>query len=100
MANVVITSENTGFKFDFGNYAGVNDCAKKSCFTKADVTLHLKNDNSYVDFKMRGSTMLCLTFDSENTNTNYKIVDSVDGQQPSSQDDLFEKLCTAKNTIN
>lgn len=44
--------------------------------------------------------MLCLTFDTNNENSNLMIVDSVDGQQPSSQDDLFEKLCTAKNSLS
>lgn len=97
MAKVVITKTGNSVDVVFNDYAGhPNINAKCRSYDIRDIVeIELAFDESHVVVMMRdahGNNTWPITYDSSYTGEDYFIVDSIDGNTPSSNEDLFNKL--------
>ncbi len=104
MANVVITSDNSSVFIDNGVYAGTEGALgviqKKATFDKSDIRriALAPSDANVTVWLVEHGVAFILSFDGA---TGTMQVDSVDGETPSSNSDLYDKLIALKrNCLN
>jgi hypothetical protein len=89
MANIVITTTTNSIKVDFGAYAG-GGIPKKATYNKDHIVkFTLEPSDAYVTAINDGELPWLLAY---TATTNCLIVDSIDGNTPSSNSDLYDKL--------
>jgi len=97
MANIVITKSGNSIIVDFGVYVNSADVdGRKASYKVEDISIiWIEKDDSRLVVKMKDAITTRewpLTHDDTYQGNELFIVDTVDGVQPSSMDDLFDKL--------
>lgn len=86
MANIVITSTTNSIKIVWNNQA---EQWSKECWHKSSAHFCLEKNNLFIQAIEDNGTSIALSFDGA---TGTKQVDSVDGVEPTSNSDLYDKL--------
>ena len=94
MANIVITKTGNIINVDFGNYVvSSNVDGKKASYQVSDISIvWLEKDESIVHVKMKDSITTRDWRLSFEATPDAFIVDSIDGVQPTSNQDLMDKI--------
>jgi hypothetical protein len=88
MANISVVSTTNSIKVDFGDYAS-SVGVTKGIWRKDKVRFNLRSDFIEVIAQNENGFGVVYT-----TSGNYLIIDTIDGVSPTSNSDLYDKLCT------
>ena len=94
---ITINKTSNNIIVDFGDYIGSNDVDyRKASYDASDIAeINLMANDSYVTVKMKYShsgKVWALTYDKTYSGSDYFIIDTIDGVEPTSMEDLFNKL--------
>ena len=88
MANIVVTSTTNSIKTDFGVLESATGISK-GVWRKEEVSFFLKPSNAFVLVKVHNDLPFAISFDGSSGTLQ---IDSVDGNTPTSNSDLYDKL--------